>query len=177
MGCMSITTTSSFRMAYRAPAMAAGARLVLCALMTTLALPCAAVEPPARDTAPLLDTASLLRPPPADLLPAKPENETNTFIVTYDGFHPRLETFNGANYGEELMVSFHAQQMRTAPASPLSAITTGELPINAVTTVKPQPVPTDVPTQPTTSPAALGGVLLLFCLLGYRRHTRKFRAR
>lgn len=93
-----------------------------------------------------------------------------TFLVAYDGLHPKLETFDGSNY-QGLMVTFRCQHMRSTPASLLYDIETGEALIHAVAAVVPQPVPTGVLAQPAASQATLGGGLLLFCLLGCRRRS------
>ena len=93
-----------------------------------------------------------------------------TFLLAYDGLHPKLEMFDGSNY-QGLLVTFNRQKMRSTSAALLYGIETGAMLVKSVAAVKPQPAPTGVLAQPATSPAALGGGLLLFCLLGYRRRT------
>lgn len=122
------------------------------------------------NASPYLDTDRLLRREDAVAPSEIPAASAGTFLVAYDGLHPKLEMFDGSSY-QGLMVMFRPQKARSTSTSLLYDIETGEMLVKAVASVKPLPEPAGALMQPVTSPATMGGGLLLFCLLGYRRRS------
>lgn len=112
--------------------------------------------------------ANQLRQQPAQLADTDVVSGKGPFLVTYDGLHPRLQTFDGSSY-QGILLTFRRQRPEPPTASLLYDIETGGLLIPAVASVAPQREKVATAMQRTVSSATLGGGLLCFCFLGYLR--------